>query len=41
MGNPPPGEIFSHFFDAAVFKLLCENTNHYAAKNLEKGKKFL
>uniref|UniRef100_A0A3B4UBG2 Si:dkey-19f4.2 n=1 Tax=Seriola dumerili TaxID=41447 RepID=A0A3B4UBG2_SERDU len=41
MGNPPPGEIFSHFFDAAVFKLLCENTNKNAAKNLEKGKKFI
>uniref|UniRef100_A0A3B4Y3E2 PiggyBac transposable element-derived protein domain-containing protein n=1 Tax=Seriola lalandi dorsalis TaxID=1841481 RepID=A0A3B4Y3E2_SERLL len=41
MGNPPPGEIFSHFFDAAVFILLCENTNKNAAKNLEKGKKFI
>uniref|UniRef100_A0A3B4T941 PiggyBac transposable element-derived protein domain-containing protein n=1 Tax=Seriola dumerili TaxID=41447 RepID=A0A3B4T941_SERDU len=41
MGNPPPGEIFSHFFDAAVFKLLCENTNKNAAKNLEKGTKFI
>ncbi|XP_030206288.1 piggyBac transposable element-derived protein 4-like [Gadus morhua] len=41
MGNPPPGEIFSHFFDAAVLLLLCQNTNKYAAKNLEKGRRFL
>ena len=40
-GKPTPGEIFSHFVDAAVFKLLCENTNKNAAKNLEKGKKFI
>uniref|UniRef100_A0A673AR52 PiggyBac transposable element-derived protein domain-containing protein n=2 Tax=Sphaeramia orbicularis TaxID=375764 RepID=A0A673AR52_9TELE len=40
MGSPSPGEIFSHFFSAAVFKLLCENTNKNAAKNLERGKKF-
>lgn len=39
MGNPSPGEIFSHFFDAAVFRLVCENTNKNAAKNLEKGRK--
>lgn len=41
MGNPSPGEIFSHFFDAAVFRLVCENTNKNAAKNLEKGRKFI
>ncbi|KAL7384440.1 hypothetical protein ABVT39_002394 [Epinephelus coioides] len=41
MGNPPPGEIFAHFFDAAILKLLCQNTNKNAAANLEKGRKFL
>lgn len=41
MGSPSPGEIFSHIFSAAVFNLLCENTNKNAAKNLEKGKKFM
>ncbi|XP_029288116.1 piggyBac transposable element-derived protein 3 [Cottoperca gobio] len=41
MGNPAPSEIFSHFFDAEVFKLLCENTNKNAARNLERGRKFV
>lgn len=29
--NPPPGEIFSLFFDAEVLNFLCENTNKNAA----------
>ncbi|XP_030591067.1 piggyBac transposable element-derived protein 4-like [Archocentrus centrarchus] len=39
-GNPSPGEIFSHFFDSAVLKLLCDNTNKSAALGKEDGKKF-
>ena len=40
VGNPPPGEIFGHFFDDEVFQLLCENTNKNAEKNLLRGSKF-
>lgn len=31
---------FPTFFDAAVFRLLCENTNKNAARNMEQGRKF-
>ena len=41
VGNPSPSEIFGHFFDVEVFQVLCENTNKNAARNLEKGRKFL
>uniref|UniRef100_A0A667XDB9 PiggyBac transposable element-derived protein domain-containing protein n=1 Tax=Myripristis murdjan TaxID=586833 RepID=A0A667XDB9_9TELE len=39
-GNPSPGEIFSHFFDAEVLKILCINTNKNAARNLQRGRKY-
>uniref|UniRef100_A0A3Q0RV14 PiggyBac transposable element-derived protein domain-containing protein n=1 Tax=Amphilophus citrinellus TaxID=61819 RepID=A0A3Q0RV14_AMPCI len=38
--NPPPGEIFSHFFDAEVLKFLCENTNKNAAAKQKTEKTF-
>lgn len=40
-GDPSPGEIFSHFFDDAVYKLLCENTNKNAAKKQGTGRKLI
>uniref|UniRef100_A0A668SDX1 PiggyBac transposable element-derived protein domain-containing protein n=1 Tax=Oreochromis aureus TaxID=47969 RepID=A0A668SDX1_OREAU len=39
-GNPSAGEIFSHFFDADVLKMLCTNTNKNAARNLQRGRRF-
>ncbi|XP_029926608.1 piggyBac transposable element-derived protein 4-like isoform X3 [Myripristis murdjan] len=41
IGNPSPIEIFTHFFDVEVLKVLCKHTNMKAERNLEKGKKFV
>ncbi|XP_063078352.1 piggyBac transposable element-derived protein 4-like [Engraulis encrasicolus] len=40
MGDPSPGDIFSHFYDVPVLRLLCECTNKNAEKNQQAGKKF-
>uniref|UniRef100_A0A3B3Y6R7 PiggyBac transposable element-derived protein domain-containing protein n=1 Tax=Poecilia mexicana TaxID=48701 RepID=A0A3B3Y6R7_9TELE len=35
-----PGEMFSHFFDEKVLKLLCNNSNKYAVRNHRSGRNF-
>ncbi|ROI62454.1 Chimeric ERCC6-PGBD3 protein [Anabarilius grahami] len=39
-GKMSPLDIFSQYFDDKVLKILCENTNKNAVRNLERGRKF-
>ncbi|ROI96440.1 PiggyBac transposable element-derived protein 4 [Anabarilius grahami] len=39
-GKMSPLDIFSQYFDDKVLKILCENTNKNAERNLERGRKF-
>ncbi|XP_033847302.1 piggyBac transposable element-derived protein 4-like [Periophthalmus magnuspinnatus] len=39
-GTHTPLDIFSRFFDAEVWRLLCSNTNKSAARHQERGRKY-
>ncbi|KAF7651600.1 hypothetical protein LDENG_00108500 [Lucifuga dentata] len=38
--NSSPSELFKRFFDDNIVRIICDNTNKQAKKNIGKGKKF-